>query len=595
MNEEGLRELVDQVAAGSMTRRTFIERLAACGLAAPIAAQLLMHSVGAVAGVRPEYKPGKRGGGGTLRVLLWQGPTLLNPHFTSGTKDFYGCRLFYEPLAEWDPDGNLVPILAAEIPSVEAGTVARDGRWITWKLKKDIRWHDGKPFTADDVIFNAEFASDPATAAFTIGLYQGLKLEKIDAHAVRVTFPKPTPFWADAFCGTRGMLVPKHAFDAYRGAKSRDAPANLKPVGTGPYKCVDFRPGDFIRGTLNTDYHESIRPHFDLLEVKGGGDAVSAARAVLQTGEYDYAWNLQVEDEILLRLEQGGKGRVVIIPAGAIEHIQLNPTDPWTEVEGERSSAKSKHPVFSDAKVREAFGLLVDRKSIQEHIYGRTGELTANFLNSPARFRSANMKSEFNPDKANALLDAAGWKRGADGIRAKDGKKMKFLFQTSTNAPRQKTQAIVKQMCQKAGMEMELKSVPASVYFSADVANPDTNAKFYADIQMFNWTQGPPDPDQFMNFFVSWEIPQKANKWAGRNTPHWSHPEYDTLHKAAEAEMDPVKRAAMYIRMNDLVVGSGYIIPLVLRPNVAAFSRNLQAVLSPWTTAFWSVQDWYLA
>ena len=127
---------------------------------------------------------------------------------------------------------------------------------------------------------------------------------------MKVIFPQPTPFWADAYVGTRGMIIPKHLFADYLGAKSRDAPANLKPVGTGAYKLVDFKPGDILRGEINPNYHVENRPYFDTFELKGGGDAVSAARAVLQTGEYDYAWNMQVEDEILLRLEKGGKGRV---------------------------------------------------------------------------------------------------------------------------------------------------------------------------------------------------------------------------------------------------------------------------------------------
>src|SRR5262249_38177308 len=215
--------------------------------------------------------------------------------------------------------------------------------------------------------------------------------------------------------------------------------------------------------------------------------AVSAARAVIQTGEYDYAWNMQVEDEILLRLEggSGAKGRVGIVQGGNIEHIELNNTDPWTEVDGERSSLKTKHPLFSDPAVRRALSLLVDRASVEAHIYGRTGIATGNFVNNPQRFASQNTKWEFDIGKANKLLDEAGWQRGADGVRAKDGKKLKLVFQTSINAPRQKTQAIVKQACQKAGIDVELKSITSSVYFSSDVANPDTYAKFYADLQMY--------------------------------------------------------------------------------------------------------------
>jgi len=595
MNERELRDLIAAVAGGRMSRRAFVSRMIGIGLTAPFASRLLIHAGLAQTSAPFEYKPTKAGGGGALKTLFWQAPTLLNPHFAVGTKDQEGSRIFYEPLAAWDPDGNLVPVLAAEIPEIENGGVAPDGMSVTWKLKKDVVWHDGRPFAADDVVFNWEYAADPATAATTIGSYQDIKVEKLDPLMVRVHFAKPTPFWADAFVGQRGIIIPKHLFEAYRGAGSRDAQANLKPVGTGPYRFADFKPGDMVKGERNPSYHLPNRPFFDTIEMKGGGDAVSAARAVIQTGEYDYAWNMQVEDEILLRLESGGnaKGRVEIVPGGNIEHIELNSTDPWTEVDGERSSAKTKHPLFSDPVVRRALSLLVDRASVEAHIYGRTGLATGNFINNPPRFVSKNTHWEFNIDKANQLLDEAGWKRGSDGVREKDAKKLKLVFQTSINAPRQKTQAIVKQACQKAGIEVELKSVTASVYFSSDVANPDTYSKFYCDMQMFTTTMGEPDPGVFMRQFNSWEIASKENKWQGRNITRWRNDEYDKTFRTAESELDPVKRAVLFVAMNDLVVGNSAVIPVVYRPRVSAMSRQLKASLSGWDNDLWDLRNWY--
>jgi peptide/nickel transport system substrate-binding protein len=595
MNERELRELLAAVKRGRVSRRAFVYRMAALGLTAPFASSLLAHAGVARAATPAEYKPAKAGGGGPLRTLFWQAPTLLNPHFAVGTKDQEGSRIFYEPLAAWDPDGNLVPVLAAEIPEIENGGVAPDGMSVTWKLKKDVAWHDGRPFTADDVVFNWEYAADPATAASTIGSYQNVTVEKLDPLTVRLRFKKPTPFWADAFVGANGMIIPKHLFDPYKGANSRAAPSDLKPVGTGPYRFVEFKPGDLVRGERDPSYHVADRPYFDTIEMKGGGDAVSAARAVIQTGEYDYAWNMQVEDEILVKLESAAnaRGRIEIVPSGAIEHIQINSTDPWTEVDGERSSVKTRHPLFSDPAVRQALALLVDRAAVQTHIYGRIGIATGNYVNNPSRFVSKNTNWEFNIDKANELLDQAGWKRGPDGIRVKDGKRLKLLFQSSINAPRQKTQAIVKQACQKAGIEMELKSVTASVYFSSDVANPDTYAKFYSDIQMYNVNMGAPDPELFMRRFVSWEVAGKDNKWQGRNIPRWRSDAYDDAFRAAEAELDPVKRAALFIKMNDMVVQDPVAIPVVYRPIAAAISHKLRATLSGWDNTFWNLKDWY--
>jgi peptide/nickel transport system substrate-binding protein len=549
MNERELRRLIGDVKTGRLSRRGFVQRMMAVGLAAPMATQLLAISGVAMAQSMAVYKPTKRGGGGALKVLWWQGPTLLNPHFAVGTKDQDGSRLFYEPLAGWDPTGNLKPVLAASIPGREDGTLAADGKSVIWKLKQGVTWHDGKPFTADDVVFNWEYAKDPATAATTNATYKDVMVEKVDPYTVVVKFQQPTPFWADAFIGTRGEI--------------------------------------------NTNYHMENRPYFDSIEMKGGGDAVSAARAVLQTGEFDFAWNMQVEDEVLSRLEKGSKGRVVISEGGNVEHIQLNTTDPWTEVDGERSSLKTKHPILSDTAVRQALALLVDKASIEKYIYGRTGLATANFINNPERFRSKITKYEFNVDKASDILEKAGWAKGSDGIRAKDGKKLKFVYQTSINQPRQKTQAIVKQACQKAGIDIEVKAVTSSVYFSSDVANPDTYTKFYTDLQMYTVSMTQPDPEVFMMQFLSWEAASKENKWQGRNITRWQNKEYDDIFKAAQTELDPVKRAAMLIKLNEMVVNNQVVIPVVGRPSVVAMSSKLVAAMSGWDNNTWDIQDWY--
>ncbi len=594
MQEREIRRMIDQVKTGALSRRVFVQTMVGLGLTAPLAAQMLGSAAVARAQSRQAYHPTKRGGGGPLKVLWWQSPTLLNPHFAVGTKDQDGSRVFYEPLAAFDPEGNLLPILAAEVPTLQNGGVTRDGRSVTWKLKRGVTWHDGKPFTADDVVFNWEYAADPAAAATTISAFKDIdRIDKLDSHTVKLVFKKPTPFPFDAFCGPR-MLVPKHLFEAYKGARSREAPNNLKPVGTGPYRYVDFKPGDMVRGELNPNYHMPNRPYFDTIEMKGGGDAVSAARAVIQTAEYDYAWNLQVEDDILKRMEQGGKGKVDISLGGNIEHIQCNQTDPWKEVDGERSSIKTTHPLLSDHAVRTALSLLVDRSAVQEQIYGRTGITTANFLNAPAKFQSKNTKWEFNVDKANQVLEAAGWKKGADGVRAKDGKRLKFVYQTRINAPRHKTQQIVKQAAAKAGIEMEIKSVTASVYFSSDAANPDTYGHFYTDIQMYTTTMTTPDPELFMVQFTSWEVAAKENKWQSRNITRWRSEEYDKLYRAAEQEIDPVKRAALFIRMNDLVIQNVVVIPVVWRPRVAAISNRLRgAEQSGWDSDFWNLANWH--
>ncbi|KRQ14649.1 peptide ABC transporter substrate-binding protein [Bradyrhizobium manausense] len=593
MLDKELRSMIGDVKDGRMDRRAFIQRLAAVGLTAPMANQILAIGGVAMAQSPSPYPPTKRGGGGPLKLLWWQGPTLLNPHFATGTKDQDGSRLFYEPLASWDVDGHLNPILAAEIPSIKNGGLAADGKSVTWKIKPGVKWHDGKPLTADDLVFTWAYASDPATAAVSISTYADMSVEKVDDLTIRLVFNKPTPFWANAFVGAYGCILPKHLFADYKGSKSREAPTNLAPVGTGPYKFVEFKPGDLIRGELNPEYHMPNRPHFDTIEMKGGGDAVSAARAVIQTGEFDFAWNMQVEDEVLLRLEKGGKGKTTYAVGGDIEFIAINFTDPNTEVDGERSSIKTKHPILSDLAVRQALALLVDRESVKKAIYGRAGRTTSNYLNGPEDFVSKNTKWEFSVEKAIALLEKAGWKAGADGIREKDGKKLKFVYQTSINGPRQKTQAIVKQACQKAGIDVELKSVVASVFFSSDVANPDTYSKFYTDIEEFQIPMTQPDPALHMKRYISSQVASKDNKWQGQNFPRWVNKDYDAAIEAAETEIDPVKRAALYIKCNDMLWQDVVFIPVMHRLTVDACATALQPVVSGWANRTDNIQDWY--
>jgi peptide/nickel transport system substrate-binding protein len=591
MIEVELRLLVDRVRHGELTRRHFVERMLGLGLTVPMAGMMLMQAGVAGAQTEAPYKPARRGGGGTLRLLQSEAPTLLNPHFATGMKDGFGSRIFYEPLAQWDVDGNLEPVLAAEIPSRDNGGLAPDARSVVWMLKRDVTWADGQPFTADDVIFNWQYAIDPDTATVTAGGYRNLKMEKLDSHTVRVVFATPSPFWPGQY--SQVMLVPRHLFAPFIGAKSRDAPNNNRPVGTGAYTFVEFKPADLLRAVLNPRYHQANRPHFDALELKGGGDSASAARAVLQTGEYDYAGSLVVEDDVLKRMEAGGKGRVQLLNASATSAIYLNFADPGTEVDGERSNPKTRHPLFSDTRVRRAIGHLVDRQTMETYVYGRFGVATKNYINVPARYRSPNTSAEFNITKAAALLEAAEWKAGADGVREKNGRKLTLLFQAAVNGLTQKVQAVFKQAAQKAGIQIDLKAVVPSVFFSSDIGNTDTYGKFYADIQTYNWTNDSPDPEGLMQCFVSWEACSRANKWLGQNLVRWQNAEFDALFRAAETELDAVKRAALFIRMNDLVVGDGYVVPIIARKSARAMNNRLVAPLSGWQTDIASLPHWY--
>jgi len=532
----------------------------------------------------------------TLKLLYWQAPTILNPHLSTGFKDSEASRITLEPLASFNNQLELVPFLAAEIPTLENGGIAKDGKSVTWKLKKNINWSDGKPFSADDVIFTHQFISNPQVGTTTSGTYEIIKdIEKIDDHTIKINFKSVTPGWYSVFVGTEGMILPRHIFQDYNGENSRQAPGNLKPGGTGPYRVVEFKPGDVVVYEANPNFREAKQLGFERLELKGGGDAASAARAVLQTGDADYAYNLQVESNVLKPLETAGKGKIVSNFGALMERILINQTDPnQTTPEGERSSLKFPHPFFSDPKVRQSLSLAINRDIIANQLYGILGKSTSNFVVNPPQVVSPNTTYQFNLEKAAKLLDDAGWKdTNNNGIRDKNGVEMNLVFQTSVNPLRQKTQEVIKQSLEQLGMKVELKSIDPSVYFSGDPANPDTTERFVADLQLFSTGNTNPDPTAYLKTYTCDQIPQKANNWTGNNYSRYCQPEYDALWKQATTEINPEKQKQIWIKMNDMLVNNYIVIPLIHRAEVQGVNQKLTGVeLTPWDLTVWNIKDW---
>ncbi|NJL00757.1 MAG: peptide ABC transporter substrate-binding protein [Spirulinaceae cyanobacterium SM2_1_0] len=530
-----------------------------------------------------------------MRLLYWQAPTILNPHLATGFKDFDAARIVYEPLASKDENGEFVLFLAAEAPSRENGGVAEDGRSVTWKLKEDVTWADGEPFTAEDVVFTYEYLSNPDVAAASTANYETVEsVEAIDDYTVQVNFKDVTPGWEVPFTGQNGMILPEHIFAEFNGANAREAPANQMPVGTGPYQVVEFKPGDLVVLEANADYWDGAPP-FNRVEVKGGGDATSAARAVLQTGDADYAYNLQVEANILEELEAAGQGRVSAVFGPYVERIMFNFTDPNAETaDGERSSLENPHPFFTDKRVRQAFTLAIDRDAIAEQLYGPTGRATGQLLVSPGAIASDNISYEYNLEQAEALLDEAGWEdTNDDGVRDQDGVEMNVVFQTSVNPVRQKTQEIVKQSLESIGVGVELKSIDAGIFFSGDPANTDTINHFYADMQEYNTGNDSPDPGPYMKWWTCDQIAQMENDWQLENNARYCNPEYDALWEASATELDPETRNDLFKQMDEFLMEDVAVMPIVDRANTNGVSNRLEGVEpSPWDANTWDIKNW---
>jgi peptide/nickel transport system substrate-binding protein len=542
---------------------------------------------------------GGRGAGGMLKILYWQAPTILNTHLAQGTKDYDAGRLILEPLASSGPDGKPVPNLAAEIPTVDNGGISKDQKSITWKLRQDVKWSDGTPFTADDVVFTWKYVADTKVAASDTQTADGVtNVEANDPYTVTVTFKEPNPYPYQIFVSGLGNIIQKKQFEPFLGDNAKDAPGNLAPIGTGPYKVVDFKPGDVVTYTLNENYRDPNKPYFRDVQIKGGGDATSAARAVFQTGDVDYAWNMQVEQQVLNQLSQGGKANLVTALSPNVERLLLNFADPNADSGDARAEPDTKHPFLSDLNVRKALAMAVDRKSIAGQLYGPAGQASCNIITSPPDVVSKNTDTmdvcQFDIAKANQLLDQAGWAKGSDGIRAKAGVRMHILYQTTVNPLRQKEQDIVKSGWEQLGVEVELKSVDASVFFSSDAGNPDTAAHFYTDVEMFTNGASSPDQTQYVALWTTDQIVSKANQWHGNNYHRWSNSDYDAIYSQLRTETDTAKRRDLIIKANDLLVSQVVVIPLVARTQPTdGISKAIQGEIpNPWDSVLWNIADW---
>ncbi len=550
-----------------------------------------------------------------LRIILWQAPTQLNPHLAQGDKDWQACRITYEPLASYDKDGQLIPFLAAEIPSLANGGIAADGRSVTWKLKRDVFWSDGEPFTADDVLFTYAFITNPATNAVTARSYGNVEtINALDPYTVQIVFSDVNPAWDVPFVGISGMILPRHAFAGYTDAALLQAPVNTQPVGTGPYYVERFRPEEvlFLGSELIPTYRiiykpnpffREGRPFFDRIDLKGGGTVDAAVSAVFETGEYDYAYNAQLDAATLEALEANSEiGQLVAVFGPYVERILLNRTDPnQATADGERSSLQFPHPFFSDeadptnSNVRRAFSLAIDREAIAV-LYGPTGKVATNNLEEPPTYRSPNTSYVFDPAQAQALLEAAGWiDSDGDGIRERDGVKLSVSFQSPVNPVRQATQQIVKQNLEAIGVEVTLDVIDSSTFFSTNptTENPRTRWHFYADMQIFSSANQSPDPGEYLGRWTCTQRTQKANNWGNWNNERWCDPAYDRLNTLIQREIDPTVRQGYIIEMNDMLIEDVVMIPLVHRANVSAVQTDIVGVdLTPWDAEFWNIKDW---
>lgn len=540
----------------------------------------------------------ERGSDGQVNIIYWQAPSIMTPFLSGGTKDVEAASLVIEPLARFNASGEMVPWLVEEIPTVSNGGVSEDLTQITWKLKPGIKWSDGTDLTSADVKFTYEYCTHPEGGCAQVTKFEGVTgVETPDENTVVVTFDKATPYPYGPFVGGESPIIQAAQFGECLGAKAPECTeANFNPIGTGPFVVDEFKPNDVITLSANPNYRDPAKPAFAKVLLKGGGDATAAGRAVMETGEFDYAWNLQLAPDVIAQMEAGGKGKAVAGFGPLLERIMLNNTNPSADLSPEERSVIRPHPFLSDPAVYKALSMAIDRELLVEIGYGKAGRPSCSWVPAPEAFA-------INPEGcnvqdiagANALLDQAGIvDTDGDGIREKDGVPLEILFQTSTNAVRQDFQALIKQWWSEIGVETELRNINGSVFFGGDPGSPDTFQKFYADVEMYANTFNGTDPQSYFGNGLCDKAPTPASQWQGENISRFCDEEYDALHDELSQTADAEKRIEIGQKLNTIVFEKGGMIPIVHRGRLSGVSNTLGGVdLNVWDSELWNAADWY--
>ena len=557
---------------------------------------LLLGAVAAAAMAPAAFA--ERGADGQVNIIYWQAPSILNSFLSGGTKDIEAASLVIEPLARYNSSGEMVPWLAEEVPTVANGGVSEDLTTITWKIKPGILWSDGSAFTSADVKFTYDYCTHPEGGCAQLTKFEGVKsVETPDDLTVVVTFEGATPFPYGPFVGGESPILQKAQFSECMGARAPECTeANFNPIGTGPFVVEEFKPNDVITFVANENYRDASKPAFGRVLFKGGGDATAAGRSVLETGEFDYAWNLQLAPDVIASMESAGKGTAVAGFGPLVERIMLNNTNPNPALGPDERSVVRPHPFLSDPAVYKAMSMAIDRPLLVEIGYGKAGKVTCSWVPAPAVYAVEIEGCETQDIAgANAMLDAAGIvDTDGDGVREKDGVPLKILYQTSTNAVRQDFQALIKQWWSEIGIETELRNISGSVFFGGDPGSPDTFQKFYADVEMYANTFNGTDPQSYMGNGLCDKAPTPASQWQGENISRFCDAEFDAIHAELSATADMGKRVELAKQLNTIIMEKGGMIPLVHRGRLSGKANTLGGVdLNVWDSELWNIADWH--
>jgi len=529
----------------------------------------------------PTPVPTEEKHGGTVIIGTSQEPGTLNPLLSSADIDDAISSLTIEGLVGIDAEGNFIPVLAKQLP-----TISDDGLQITYQLLEGVKFSNGDPFTCADVENTWKAVMSDLSGASTAGYKDIESIECPNDYTAVVNMYKPYSAYLRLF----SFIIPRAAGDF---AQLDQWAFNRAPIGTGPWVVKEWAAGDHITFVPNPYYREEGKPYLDSVIIK-----VLPSRDVgvqlLSTGEIHALWYMTPGDYPALDAVKAQGVTYTSLRDGSVQVLVLNLADP--AVDAPASAAEHPHPILGDLRVRQAIQYGIDKQLITEVLYYGNVEPGTGIL-FMGQYACNEPVSEYNPDKARALLDKAGWKVGPDGIREKNGVRLSLKLQTTAgNKLREDLEQVLVEMMKDIGVEFRIENVPSDVLFASWEEN---GFRKHGNFDILMYTTGPlpfsPDNHLYSNYHTD-RIPTQENGGAGNNFSRYSNPDVDAWIDESYSSTDEAKRKELFCKIVHQVNQDLPRIFLHEDPLVVPYRVELQNFsVSPGAAYFtFNSQEWWL-
>lgn len=562
---------------------------------APRAATAVPESgAGITAAPEVEEPEGATAGESQVVIVIPEDPPNFNASLSDTGYDALVMELVMLGLADLDPEGNIFPELAAELPTVENGGVITDEENgmmdVTWNLRTDITWSDGTPVSSDDVIFTYEALIDPELGSWTQGIDYVDGIEKVDADTFIVHYNTIYPGYLYQFGGEQMAIWPAHYCDAAQGFSQWECAQ--KPLSNGPYLLEEWIVGDHLTFVRNPNYYEKGKPVIDKIIVRIIPDS-SVRKTMLINGDADLdMWTTEgmlhdLKDEPNVEISTSPNNRWVM-------RLFMN-----LAARGTTDPAATPHPILSDVRVRKAIRMAINVEELSKEIFlGYSKPIWTEFFREPYICNIPQPK--YDPEAAKALLEEAGWSdQDGDGVRechgcqaASEGDlmEMELITYAEYGELLELTQQLIGEMLGEIGMKLNLTIMEGSVMWATSAEGGIEQTGNF-DINL--WDDGffGNNPTDFL-----WELYHSASAEPdmGWNVGRWINPEFDTLLEQSYT-LDETVRKDLFCQMATILDEEVPVILLFSAVNAEAHSARLQGVQSTINDLVtWNAADWTL-